>query len=153
MWTISPASSGLPAWSADILLPTVWIVAPPLLHRQPRWPYHALLLGLGWDLLLEPVVGPGGIAWSAAALAVSALAGLVAHRSARAWAGFGAAAVLTVFAIRYIACLPLRLATMPSVEHLVRSIVFTALWCGLVGWLIGLDLPTRWQRYRARRLH
>lgn len=143
---------GLPAWSAEILLPTVWIVAPPLLHRERHWPYHALMLGLGWDLLLEPVVGPGGIAWTAAALAVGALSGLVAHRSTRAWAIFGAAAVLVVVAVRSLAYLPLGLATEPNLAHVARSVVLTALWCGLVGWLIGLDLPTRWRRYTARRL-
>jgi hypothetical protein len=144
---------GLPLWTPEILLPTVWIVAPPLLHRERHWPYHALLLGLGWDLLMEPVVGPGGISWTAAALAVDALGGLVAHRSTWAWAGFGSAAVLVIVAVRSITYLPLGLATAPSLAHVVRSAVLTALWCGLVGWLIGLDLPTRWQRYRARRLH
>ena len=53
-----------PDWFSLILLPTVFIIAPSLLHAERRWPHFALVLGLAWDLMLEPVVGPGAIAWS-----------------------------------------------------------------------------------------
>jgi hypothetical protein len=29
----------------------------------------------------------------------------------------------------------------------------TALWCGLVGTVLALDLPARWRAYRVRKLH
>lgn len=143
---------GLPSWPPEILLPAVWIVAPPLLHHERGWPYHALFLGLGWDLLLEPVVGPGGIAWTAAALSMYALAGLVADRSAKAWVGFGAVCAAVVIVVRHLALFPLGLAAPLSLQHAVRSILLTALWCGFVGVVVSLDLPARWRRYKTRRL-
>ncbi len=48
--------------------------------------------------------------------------------------------------------IPLGLDTELTGRYLLLSIVLTSLWCGLVGWIIALDLPTRWITHRARRL-
>lgn len=141
-----------PAWLATILLPMLFIIGPPLLREERRWPHAALALGLAWDLVLEPVIGPGAIAWSAAAVAVSAVVPLVADRSPRAWLAFGALGTATVILARHLALMPLGLATELTLRYLVTSIVLTSLWCGLVGWLLALGLPGRWRRYRARKL-
>ena len=144
---------GLPVWTAEILLPAVWLVAPALRRHDRRWIYSAVLLGLGWDLLLEPVTGPGGIAWSAAALSLSALAGVVADRSPRAWAGFGVICALVVIIARRLAYLPLGMAMHLTPIHIARCAILTGAWCGLVGILLALDLPARWREYRVRKLH
>jgi hypothetical protein len=141
-----------PGWLSTVLLPMVFIVGPPLLMEERRWPHFALALGLVWDLLFEPVVGPGAIAWSAAAVAVSNLAPLVADRSPRAWLGFGALGAGVMIVVRHAATIPLGLSTDLTLRYLLTGVGLTALWCGLVGWIIALDLPTRWQTHRARRL-
>jgi len=143
---------GLPSWTSEVLLPVVWIVAAALLQKERGWPYHALILGLGWDVLFEPVIGPGGIAWSAACLALYAFAGFVADRSPKMWAAFGAvgAALVTVF--HSAALIPLGLPYSLPVGHWLRMVVFTGLWCGLVGATLGLDLPGQWRAYRSRKL-
>lgn len=141
-----------PGWLASILLPMVFVVGPPLLLEERRWPHSALALGLLWDLLFEPVIGPGAIAWSAAAVVVSLLVPLVADRSPRAWLAFGALGALVMISVRWVALLPLGLPGDLSWRSLLLSVGLTGLWCGLVGWIIALDLPTRWQVHRARRL-
>jgi hypothetical protein len=144
--------SGLPAWSSEILLPMVLIVAMSLRRHERQWPYEALLLGLGWDAVLEPVVGPGGIAWSAAALCLSAAARLVADRSPKAWVGFGAVGTVVVLVVQWLALLPLGLGTSWNPPSMLRTVLFTALWCGAVATISTLDLPTHWRAYRARKL-
>lgn len=149
------AALGLPSsptWSAAILLPVVFITGPPLLQSERRWPHSALLLGLAWDLMLEPVVGPGAIAWSAAAVILGLVVPLVADRSPWAWLAFGALGALLVIVIREAALLPLGLGTGLSWRSTALSVALTALWCGLVGWIIALDLPARWLSYRSRKL-
>ncbi|MFV2071062.1 MAG: hypothetical protein ACC742_00215 [Thermoanaerobaculales bacterium] len=146
------SSPGLPSWPSEVIFPAVWIVAPPLRRHEPRWPYLALLIGIGWDLLMEPVVGPGGIAWSAAALGLYGIAGVVADRSPRAWAALGAAGAVILVLVRQIALLPLGLASFPTMELLFRTVVLTGAWCGLVGGVLALDLPARWRSYRVRTL-
>jgi hypothetical protein len=141
-----------PVWLSLILLPTVFIIAPSLLHAERRWPHFALALGFAWDLMLEPVVGPGAIAWSAAAVTVSLVAPLVADRSPRAWLAFGALGAALMIIVRHLALLPLGLATGLTWEYLLKSVALTSLWCGLVGWIIALDLGVRWRGYRARKL-
>lgn len=141
-----------PDWFSLILLPTVFIIAPSLLHAERRWPHFALVLGLAWDLMLEPVVGPGAIAWSAAAVVVSLVAPLVANRSTRAWLAFGALGAALMIIVRHLALLPLGLATTLTWEYLLTSVALTSVWCGLVGWVIAMDLPVRWRGYRARKL-
>ena len=144
-----PAS---PGWLSTILLPMVFVIGPPLLMQERRWPHFALGLGRVWDLLFEPVVGPGAIAWSAAAVAVSAVAPLVADRSPRAWWAFGALGAGLMILVRHIALIPLGLSTDLTLRYLVFSIGLTSLWCGVVGSVIALDLPTRWRARRARKL-
>jgi hypothetical protein len=141
-----------PAFLPALLLPMVFIVGPPLLLADRRWPHFAILLGLAWDLLLEPVVGPGAIAWSVAAVVLGWVVPLVADRSPRAWLFFGAFGTLIVALARSLALLPLGLTTGLTIRSVFTSVVFTALWCGLVGWIIALDLPSRWHSYRARKL-
>ena len=143
---------GLPQWPTEIILPTVLIVAAALRRREWHWPHEALLLGLGWDLLLEPVVGPGGIAWSASALCLYGLASVVADRSAKAWAGFGAVGALVITLVHEAALLPLGLGTSMTVPHIVRTTLLSGVWCGLVKILLALDIPGRWLAYRARKL-
>jgi len=141
-----------PTFLAAVLLPMVFIIGPPLLVADSRWPHFALALGLAWDLMLEPVVGPGAIAWSAAAVAIGAVVPLVADRSPRAWLAFGALGATIVILIRALALVPLGLTTGLTSRSVLTSVVLTAAWCGLVGWIIALDLPSRWHSYRARKL-
>jgi hypothetical protein len=141
-----------PTWLTAILLPMVFVVGPPLLMADRRWPHSALLLGLAWDLVLEPVVGPGAIAWSASAVAVGFVVPLVADRSPRAWIAFGALGAGLMIVVRHVALMPLGLAAELTGSYVLLSVVLTSLWCGLVGWMIALDLPTRWITHRARKL-
>jgi hypothetical protein len=143
---------GMPGWLGIVMLPMVFLVGPSMLQYGRSWVQFAIVLGLAWDLMLEPVIGPGGIAWSAAALSLSALAGVVADRSPKAWIVFGAAGTALVETFRWIALAPLSL-NPPVVWHqLLWEILATALWCGLVGWILSLDLALRWRTYRARKL-
>ena len=144
---------GLPSWLSLPFLPMVWLVALPMLHRRFSPLLLGLLTGLGWDLVLEPVVGLGGIAWSGAALVVVWVAGRVADRSPRAWGALGALGALTVTGLRLLAALPLGIATVPSPRVLAIAILGTGAWCALAGWLVHADLPARVRRLRTRRLH
>ena len=141
-----------PTWLTAILLPMVFVVGAPLMMAERRWPHFALLLGIAWDLVLEPVVGPGAIAWSASAVALGFVVPLVADRSPRAWIAFGALGAGLMIVVRHLALIPLGLATELTGSYLLLSVVLTSLWCGLVGWIIALDLPTKWITHRARRL-
>lgn len=143
---------GLPPWAAEVLLPVAWIVAAALLQKERGWPYQALLIGLAWDVLFEPVIGPGGIAWSAACLALYAFASLVADRSPTAWAGFGCIGAAIITLVHRSAFIPLGLPFSLTLGHWVRVVVFTGLWCGLVGVVLRLDLPSQWRSYRSRKL-
>jgi len=141
-----------PVWLSAILLPMVFVVGPPLLLEERRWPHFALVLGLAWDLVLEPVVGPGAIAWSAAAVAVSTVVPLVADRSPRAWLAFGALGAGIMVIARHLALMPLGLSTELTWRYLLLSTVLTSAWCGVVGFVIALDLQTRWRSHRSRKL-
>jgi len=143
---------GSPTWLAAIILPMVFVVGAPLLLTERRWPHFALALGLAWDLVLEPVVGPGAIAWSASAVALSFVVPLVADRSPRAWLAFGALGTGLMIVVRHLALIPLGLSTELTWHYFLLSVVLTSLWCGLVGWIIALDLPARWISHRARKL-
>jgi len=143
---------GLPAWTSYPILPMAIVVAVALRTHDRRWPIHALLLGLGWDLVLEPIIGPGGIAWSAAGLVLGFAASVVADRSSRAWFAGGVVGAFTVIAVRQVALIPLGLANPIAAAPTVFTIFSTAVWCGGIGWLIAFDVPAKWQRYRARRL-
>jgi hypothetical protein len=143
---------GAPEWLASILLPMVFVIGPPLLHPERRWPHAALGLGLAWDLVLEPVVGPGAIAWSATAVAIGFVVPLVTDRSPRAWLAFGALGALIMVVVRHLALMPLGLPTILTVRSVALTVALTAVWCCLTGWLLALDLPARWRVFRARKL-
>ncbi len=121
---------GMPAWFGYLILPMIWIVAASLARKERHWPYEALLLGLAWDLLFGPVVGPGGIAWTAACLSLYGLASVVADRSPKAWAAFGAVGAVVVILVHRLAVMPLGLARLYYQPARVRQRVFTGLWCG-----------------------
>jgi hypothetical protein len=143
---------GGPTWAGLVLLPAVWIAGPALRSAGRRWVWVAMVMGLGWDLLMEPIVGPGGIAWSAAALAVIRLAGIVADRSSKAWFAFGGLAAAVMLAVQRLTLLPLGVDVGWRLTDLGLSAVATAVWCGVVGWIISLDVPSRWRAWRARKL-
>jgi len=144
---------GVPAVLSLVVLPMVWLVAPPMLHRRVPPVLLGVLTGLGWDLLMEPIVGLGGIAWSGAALVVVWVTGRVADRSPRAWAVVGALGALVVTALRALAALPLGVVSLPSPAVVLLGALATGVWCGLAGWLIHADLPARYRRFSSRRLH
>ena len=124
---------GMPELFSQAILPMVWIVAASLIRKERYWPYEALLLGLAWDLLFGPVVGPGGIAWTASCMSLFGLASVVADRSPRAWAAFGAVGAVVVIVVHNLSLVPLGLATSLTAHHLAWSALLTGLWCGLVG--------------------
>jgi len=141
-----------PPWLQWPILPMVWIIAPPMRHQFEHVFVTGLGLGLAWDLLFEPVVGPGAIAWSAGALAAAWTVRKLGDHSARSWALLGAGGALLVAGVRYAALLPLGLAIPPRMLDLAASAVATGLWCALVAWLLAMDIPARIRRYRRSRL-
>ena len=143
---------GMPAWFGHFILPMIWVVAASLVRKERHWPYEALLLGLAWDLLFGPVVGPGGIAWSAACLSLYGLASVVADRSPRAWAAFGAVGAVVVILVQRLAVMPLGLETFLTFSQLVWSALLTGLWYGFVGTVLALDLGKHWRAYQVRKL-
>ena len=143
---------GMPAFLSQIILPMVWIVAVSLIRKERHWPYEALLFGLAWDLLFGPVVGPGGIAWTASCLGLYGLASVVADRSPRAWAAFGAFGAVVVILVQRLAMIPLGLATSLTLQQLLWSALLTGLWCGLVGMVLALEFGKHWRAYRVRKL-
>ena len=143
---------GMPAFLSQIILPMVWIVAASLIRKERFWPYEALLLGLAWDLLFGSVVGPGGIAWTASCLGLYGLASVVADRSPRAWAAFGAVGAVVVILVQRLAVMPLGLATSLTLQQLMWSALLTGVWCGLVGTFLALDFGKHWRAYRVRKL-
>jgi hypothetical protein len=145
-------SPALPAWCAEIQLLVVWLVAASLTLQTRRWIYWAAVLGIGWDLLGQPVIGPGGIAWSAAALALSVLSVIVADRTFKAWAIFGAVAAIVVVTIHALAVLPLGFERSLTAVRILRAAVLSGLWCGAVGAVLAVDFPKYWRAYRLRRL-
>ena len=143
---------GMPAWFGHLILPMIWIVAASLVRQERHWPYEALLLGLAWDLLFGPVVGPGGIAWTAACLSLYGLASVVADRSPRAWAAFGAVGAVVVILVQRLAMMPLGLASSLTFSQLALSALLTGLWCGIVGTVLSFNLGKHWRAYRVRKL-
>jgi hypothetical protein len=143
---------GMPTWFGHLILPMIWIVAASLLRKERHWPYEALLLGLAWDLLFGPVVGPGGIAWTAACLSLYGLASVVADRSPKAWAAFGSVGAVVVILVQRLAVMPLGLASFLTFSQLAWSAILTGLWCGFVGTVLALDLGKHWRAYRVRTL-
>lgn len=146
---------GLPgAWpiAMALLLPTPWIVGPPLLSATRRWYAFSFFIGLAWDVLFEPVIGPGAIAWSGAALAAWGYGRVVADRSPRSWAVLGALSALLIGLLRGCALYPLGISAFLSWRWLGISMLLTGLWCALVGLTLTINLPQRWRLFRARKL-
>ena len=143
---------GMPALLPHVMLPIVFIVAASLMRKDRYWPWEALLLGLAWDLLFGPVVGPGGIAWTASCLSLYGLASVVADRTPKAWVAFGAVGALVVILVQRVAEVPLGLATSLTIERLIWSPLLSGLWCGFVGMALALDFGKHWRAYRVRKL-
>ncbi len=143
---------GLPPWPAAVLLPAVWITGPALRGRKLDPFLAGIGLGLAWDLMFEPVIGPGGIAWSLAAVAVWRLASLVADRSPLTWAGMGGVAAIVVILGRSAALVPLGMSSPPAPRFVLAGVLLTALWCGAVGLVLAADLEGLRRRIRTRKL-
>lgn len=149
------AALGLPgAWpmAAALLLPMPWVVGPPMLTADHRWYALSFLVGLVWDALFEPVIGPGAIAWSGASLLAWSYARVATDRSPRSWFVLGAVGALAVALLRGLCLIPLDINAFTSWQWLVSSLAFTAVWCGFVGWVISMNLANRWRVYRSRTL-
>ena len=145
-------SPGGPDWAGFVLLPMAWLAGSAVLATGQRWIWIALVIGLGWDFLLEPIIGPGGIAWSAAALVIHRLATIIADRSPKAWFAFGMVGSSVVLLMHRLALLPLGIHQGWHWMDLGVTVLATAIWCGLVGWIFSLDIAARWRSYRARKL-
>ena len=143
---------GMPEPLSRVILPMVWIVAAALIRKERHWPYEALILGLAWDLVFRSVIGPGGIAWTAACLSLYGLAAVVADRSPKAWAVFGAVGAMVVVVVQNLAVIPLGIESSVTVRGLLWSAGLTGLWCGLVGTAMVLEFAKHWRAYRARKL-
>ena len=143
---------GMPTIPSHVMFPVVWIVAASLMRKERYWPYEALLLGLAWDLLFSPVVGPGGIAWTASCISLYGFASVVADRSPWAWLAFGVVGTTVVILVQRLAEMPLGLASSLTVDRLIWSPLLTGLWCGLVGIILALDFGKHWRAYRVRKL-
>ncbi len=138
--------------AAAVLLPMPWVIGPPLLGQERRWYWLAFGIGLGWDLLFEPVIGIGAIAWSAPALCAWIGASVMAQRKTRAWFVYGAGGTLVFWLVHSVCYLPLGLPTGPSWAWIGGSALLTGFWCAAVHAVLALDLPMRWRQHRARRL-
>jgi hypothetical protein len=141
-----------PPWFALVLLPMPWVVGPPLLTDNHRWYVFSFGLGVVWDALFEPVIGPGAISWSAAAAVCWALAGVVVNRGARAWFSFGLLATVVFWAVRALSQSLLGLQLTPNLVSVALSGLASGILCGCVGWTYRIDMPRRWRTFRARRL-
>lgn len=140
------------ASAAALLLPMPWLVGPPLLDFDRRWYWLSFPIGLGWDLLFEPIIGIGAIAWSAAALASWAGASIAAERRLRAWFAAGVAGALIFWLVRSFCLWPLGLSGAPAWSWIAGSALVTGIWCTSVRGIMILDPSTRWKQHRARRL-
>jgi len=139
-------------YAAAVLLPMPWIIAPPLRRFDLNWYWLSFPLGLGWDILFEPVIGPGAVAWSVPALVIWAGASIVAKRKAPMWFVSGAVGTILFWSVRALCMIPLDLPAMPTWRWLAISALVTGLWCVVVQTILTQDLPGKWRSYRSRRL-
>ena len=139
-------------YAAALLLPMPWIIGPPLMAMERRWYWLAFAVGLSWDLLFEPVIGPGAIAWSAPALCAWIGASVMAQRKTRAWFVYGAGGALVFWLVRSICYFPLGLPKSPTWTWIGASALLTGVWCAAVHAVLALDLPARRRQHQARRL-
>lgn len=135
-----------------LLLPMPWIVGPPLLGLDRRWYWLSFGIGLGWDLVFEPAIGIGMIAWSAAALVVHGLSGVVAKQKAGAWFAFGSAGALVFWLTLGLVGMTIGMPLGAPWIHLLLSALLTGFWCLIVYLAIAFNAPQRWRLVRARRL-
>jgi hypothetical protein len=146
-------AAGAPALGAVLLLPMPWIVGPTLRGRDRRWFVASFILGILWDAVVEePVIGPGGIAWSASSAFAWWLAGTIADRSPRMWFASGVLASAVMVIVRAACLTPLGLPHGLALWSVVVTSLATGALCGISGWLLDADLPERWARHRSRRL-
>lgn len=141
-----------PAWAQGVLLPMVWVVGPPMRHRTQHVFLTGLGLGLTWDLLFEPIVGPGAIAWSAAALIVAWTVRRVGKHSVLSWGLLGAGGTVLVAGFRFLALIPLGRAVPPPLVQIAAGTAGTGLLCAVAVLILGMDLSGRVRRYRRGRL-
>ncbi len=141
-----------PTWAQGVLLPMVWVVGPPMRHSTRHVFLTGLGLGLAWDLLFEPIVGPGAIAWSAAALIVAWTVRRVGKHSALSWGLLGAGGTALVAGCRFLSLLPLGRAASPPLVQIAAGTVGTGLVCSVAALILGMNLPGRIRRYRRGRL-
>ncbi|RLE23566.1 MAG: hypothetical protein DRJ65_11570 [Acidobacteria bacterium] len=139
-------------YAAALLLPMPWVIGPPLLALERRWYWLAFGIGLSWDLLFEPVIGTGAIAWSAPALCTWIGASIMAEQRTRAWFVFGAGGTLVFWLVRSICYFPLGLPGTPTWSWIGASALLTGLWCASVHAVLAFDLPARWRQRRTHRL-
>lgn len=138
--------------AAAVLLPMPWIVGPPLQDLDGRWYWLSFAVGFGWDLLFEPVIGVGAIAWSAPALMVWIGSSVVAERRTRAWFVFGASGTVVFWLVRWICNIPLSVPGTPTWTWMGGSALLTGAWCAAIHGVFVLDLPARWRQRQRRRL-
>lgn len=138
--------------AAALLLPMPWLIGPPLLDFNRRWYWLSFPIGLGWDLLFEPVIGIGAIAWSATALVIWAGTSIAAERRLRAWFAAGIVGTLVFWLVRSICFLPLGLPGASTWSWIAGSALLTGIWCAAVRGVMVLDPSSRWRQHRARRL-
>ena len=141
-----------PDLAAALLLPMPCLIGPPLLEFDRRWYWLSVPIGLGWDLLFEPVIGIGAIAWSIPALMTWMVTSIAAERRAGAWFAAGAGGTVVFWVVRSICSLPLDLPGTPTWSWIGASALLTGLWCTAVYGVMVLDLPARWRQRQTRRL-
>jgi hypothetical protein len=135
-----------------LLLPMPWLIGPPLLDFDRRWYWLSFPIGIGWDLLFEPVIGIGAIAWSVPALMAWMVTSIAAERRAGAWFAAGAGGTVVFWLIRSICSMPLDLPGTPTWSWIGASALMTGVWCTVVYGVMALDLPARWRQHQIRRL-
>jgi len=136
----------------DPLLLLPWVLVPPLRKMDQRFFYLSFLIGLGWDLCFEPIIGPGIIAWSMTTGIIWWLLSKLSGRSLGIWAGLGCAATILMWLVR---ALSLRILGVPSGTNgmeILSSALATGILCWCVGILFKMDIPARYHRMRKRKL-
>lgn len=141
-----------PLWATALLLPMPWVVGPALLTDNRRWYSMSFAVGLLWDALFEPVIGPGAISWSCAAAVAWGLAGVIVNRGPRSWFAFGSLGAAVFWSVRLLSQAIVGLHLTPGLTWVFGSILLSGLLCGFIGWLLWIDLPRQWRMFRARRL-
>lgn len=140
----------LPGIHLLVLLP--WILAPAILNWDHRWFLLSFLIGLGWDLSFEAIIGPGMISWS---MAAAFLWWLLSKVSGRAWWTWGAWSIPVTMLFWIFRSLSLRLLGVSSglgVNEFMISVLSTSIYCLFLGIILKADLPSRWRRKQLRKL-